>query len=211
MAWPPEAAASFTTANGANRLWLERLSSCTTSEVLLPEEELELLELEELLLDEELEVTPEEEELEELLLDEEAAPELDELLLELLLEELLDEEDELELEELLSGSLTTVQVGIAKLPSWVPWKPKMLVEVLPGAGFCQLGKLSVNWKLVPGLVPDRVAFHVLVIVTCSGKTTENIKASVRLTVPVLVTLTSNWKDVPAVLDGVSAQVCAANA
>jgi hypothetical protein len=56
MAWPPEAAASFTTANGANRLWLERLSSCTTSEVSVPplllDEELELLELDVVLEDE---------------------------------------------------------------------------------------------------------------------------------------------------------------
>src|SRR5688572_19299902 len=85
MAWPPEAAASFTTTNGENRLWPDRLSSSTVNtgpplvEVLLDEllleEELELL-LEELVpLLEELE-----EELdEELLLEEE----LDELLLEL--------------------------------------------------------------------------------------------------------------------------------
>jgi hypothetical protein len=88
MAWPPEAAASFTTANGANRLWLERLSSSTTSEgpplVLDEDELLELEAPEELLLEED------ELELEELL--ELEAPE------ELLLEELLLEE-ELELLE----------------------------------------------------------------------------------------------------------------
>jgi hypothetical protein len=53
MAWPPEAAASLTTTNGAKVLWPERVSSSTTSEVEVPplllEEELELLELEELL------------------------------------------------------------------------------------------------------------------------------------------------------------------
>jgi hypothetical protein len=166
----------------------------------------ELLELEELLLEDELdELLDEEVLLEELLLDEEL-----ELLLELE-ELLLDEELELEeLEELLPGSLTTVQLGAAKLPSWVPWKPKMWFEVLPGPGFCQPGQHSVNSKVVPGLVPPvRVAFHWLVIVTCSGKTTENIKASVSLTVPVLVTLMSTWNIVPPVLDGVTAQVCAA--
>jgi hypothetical protein len=154
---------------------------------------------------EELEV----EELDELELEDEL---LEELELEELEELLLEDELELEeLEELVPGSLTTVQDGAIKLPSWVPWKPKMWVEVLPGAGFCQPGQHSVNWKVVPGLVPVRVAFHVLVIVTCSGKTTENIKASVSLTVPVLVTLMSTWNIVPPVLDGVTAQVCAANA
>jgi hypothetical protein len=163
-----------------------------------PVEDVLVLELEELLLEED-----------ELLLDE-----LEELLdEELELEELLlDEELELEeLEEPVPGSLTTVQdVGAAKVPSWVPWKPKMWVAVAPGAGFCQPGQHSVNWKVVPGLVPVRVAFHWLVIVTCSGNTTENTKASVSLTVPVLVTLISTWNPL-AVLDGVVAQVCAANA
>jgi hypothetical protein len=82
IAWPPEAAASLTTVNGENRLWLERLSSSTTSEgpPLVLVEELELLLEEELELL--LEVAPEEEELEELLLEEE---------LELLELELVDE------------------------------------------------------------------------------------------------------------------------
>lgn len=111
----------------------------------LLDEELELLdELEELLLDDELE----EDELLELLLE-------DELELELLLEdELLDEELELleeleELEELLLEELEEelllevpplpVQVGPAKLPSWVPVNPK---EVLwPGCSACQLQQL----------------------------------------------------------------------
>jgi hypothetical protein len=47
MAWPPEAAASFTTTKGENVLWPERLSSSTDNTVL------PLDELEELLLDEE--------------------------------------------------------------------------------------------------------------------------------------------------------------
>jgi hypothetical protein len=82
MAWPPEAAASFTTTKGENRLWPDRLSSSTTSEA-PPEPELlldeELLDEEELLLEEELE-------LEELLLLEEEL-ELEELDEELLLED----------------------------------------------------------------------------------------------------------------------------
>jgi hypothetical protein len=71
--------------------------------------------------------------------------ELDELLLEEELEELvepvvevveldellLDEDELLELEELLldEGPPSPVQVGAAKLPSWVPWKPKALLTV----------------------------------------------------------------------------------
>jgi hypothetical protein len=134
IARPPEAAESFTTTKGENRLWPERFSSSTTRLlppplVLLLEEELELLlELDELLLDEEL---------------------LDEL--ELLLE--LDEDDE----PLLEPPLPT-HAGAIKLPSWLPCTPKALAAVWPGAGNCQLQQL-VNWKLVPGLVPVRVAFH----------------------------------------------------
>jgi hypothetical protein len=131
IALPPEAAESLTTTKGENRLWPERFSSSTASEVpplVLLEDELELLEDEELLLDEEL---------------------LDEL--ELLLE--LDEEDELPLELPLP-----TQAGAIKLPSWLPCTPKAFAAVWPGAGNCQLQQL-VNWKLVPGLVPVRVAFH----------------------------------------------------
>jgi hypothetical protein len=182
IACPPEAAASLTTANGANRLWPERLSSSTASDVapLVLDEELELLD-DELL---------EELELEELLLDEL------ELLLELLedeleeLEELLLDEELEELEVVVELPLP-VQVGAIKLPSCVPWKPNTLLAVAPGAGSCQPQQL-VNWKLVPGLVPVRVpTFHWLVIVTCSG----NVKVTVQLVnavVPVLVTLTSSW-------------------
>jgi hypothetical protein len=130
IAFPPEAAESFTTAKGENKLWPDRLSSSATSEVpplVLLEDELELL----------LEL----EELDELLLDEELLDEL-ELLLELeeLLLEELDEEDELlldeelELEELLLETVSPTQEGAIKLPSWVPWKPKALVAVWPGAG-----------------------------------------------------------------------------
>ena len=74
MARPPDAAESFTTAKGENRLWLERLSSSTIRllpppELLLEEldEELELLDEELLELEDELEL----EELEELLLEDE--------------------------------------------------------------------------------------------------------------------------------------------
>jgi hypothetical protein len=115
MAWPPEAAASFTTTKGENRLWSDRLSSSTTSEVppapelLLEDEELlELLDEDELL---------DEPELDELLLDEEEELlELDELdeELELLLEE--DELLELEELELLEVSVSPTQAGAAKVP-----------------------------------------------------------------------------------------------
>ena len=96
------------------------------------------------------------EELEELeLLDELVEPvvELEEELLELLDEEL----DELLDEELLP--LEPAQLGAIKLPSWLPWMPKTLLAVAPGAGSCQEQQL-VNWKLVPGLAPLRVpTFH----------------------------------------------------
>jgi hypothetical protein len=129
-------------------LWPDRLSSSTTRLPLLLDEELELLELEELLLEEdeleleellldedELELLLDEllelEELEELLLDDELeleVPEEEEL-------ELLLEDELLELEELLLDvGVSPAQVGIAKVPSWVPWKPKALVIVAPGAG-----------------------------------------------------------------------------
>jgi hypothetical protein len=50
----------------------------------------------------------------------------------------------------------------------------------------------------------------LVIVTCSGK--ANVSAQLlRAVLPVLVTDTSNWNEVPPVLDGVAVQVYAANA
>jgi hypothetical protein len=109
--------------------------------VLLPpldEDELELLLEDEL----ELELL----ELEELLLDDELELELLELLE---LEELLLDEDE---------PLEPTQLGAIKLPSWLPCTPNTLLAVWPGAGNCQLQQF-VNWKLVPGLVPVRVAFH----------------------------------------------------
>jgi hypothetical protein len=70
----------------------------------------------------------------------------DELVLEeeLLLEEELDEELLEELELLLEPELVPpgpVQVGPVKLPSCVPWKPKTLEAVAPGAGSCQLQQL----------------------------------------------------------------------
>jgi hypothetical protein len=120
IAWPPEAAESLTTTKGENRLWLERLSNSTTSELpplvlLLDEELLDELELEELDEDEELEL----EELDELLLEDE-----DELLEELDDELELDEEDEL----LLEPPLPT-QDGAIKLPSWLPCTPKAFAAV----------------------------------------------------------------------------------
>jgi hypothetical protein len=134
------------------------------------------------------------EELEEL----EPPDEEDEELEELLLDELLDEDEELELPPL------PTQAGAIKLPSWLPCTPNAFVAVCPGAGNCQLQQL-VNWKLVPGLVPLRVAFHCVVIVTCSGKFSVTVQP-VRAVVPLLVTETSTWKKVPPVLDGVAVQV-----
>ena len=122
------------------------------------------MELEELLLDEELldeDELLEEEELELLLEapdDDEFELELEEELLEAEVEELLELE-ELELDELLEPvpPLPT-QLGAVKLPSWLPCTPNTFAAVAPGAGNCQLQQF-VNWKLVPGLVPVRVAFH----------------------------------------------------
>jgi hypothetical protein len=74
MAWPPEAAASLTTAKGENALCPDRLSNSTTRVFAPPE----------LLLDEELELLEDD----------------DVELVELLLEELLEDEEELELLEL---------------------------------------------------------------------------------------------------------------
>jgi hypothetical protein len=70
----------------------------------------------------------------------------------------------------------------------------------------------VNWKLVPGVLAAglRVTFHWATGVICSGK----FKVTVQLlsaVVPVLVTDTSTWKKLPPVLDGVTVQLCAANA
>jgi hypothetical protein len=154
-------------------------------------EELELLEL----LDDE--------ELEELLLDDEELLE-DELELEELeeLDELLDEELPLEVP-------SPTQAGAIKLPSWLPCTPKALLTVCPGAGSCQLQQL-VNRKLLPGLVPVRVTFHWLVTVTCSGKFSVTVQP-LSAVVPLFLTLTSTWKKVPPVFEGVAVQLYVANA
>jgi hypothetical protein len=142
---------------------------------------------------------------------EELDAELAELLLEDELEELLDEELELlfedefeELEELLLELALPTQAGAIKLPSWLPCTPKALAAVWPGAGNCQLQQF-VNWKLVPGLVPARVAFHSAVMVTCSGKFRVTVQLPSAV-VPLLVTETSTWKKVPPVFEGVAVQV-----
>jgi hypothetical protein len=84
------------------------------------------------------------------------APLEEELLLELLLDEelellvelelLLDDEELDELDDELLLELLEVpspaQVGAAKLPSWLPWKPKPVLW--PGASACQPQQL-VNW------------------------------------------------------------------
>jgi hypothetical protein len=129
----------------------------------------------------------------ELLLDE-----LDEEELELLLEdelELLDEEelellleDELELllelEELLLDVPSPAQAGAAKLPSWLPWKPKPVLW--PGCKACQQQQF-VNWYVEP--LPARVTFQLLVTVTDSGKVTVTVQPLMAV-VPLLVTFTS---------------------
>jgi hypothetical protein len=102
------------------------------------------------------------------------------------------------------------QLGAIKLPSWLPCTPNTLLAVAPGAGNCQPQQL-VNWKLVPGLAPVRVpTFHWLVIVTDSGKFSVTAQL-LNAVVPVLVTDTSSWKEVPPVPEGVAVQLCAANA
>jgi hypothetical protein len=121
--------------------------------------------------------------------------ELEELELELLLEE----------EPLLEPS-SPAQLGAIKVPSWLPWKPN--VVLCPGASACQLQQL-LNWKSVP--VPAvQFTFQALFTVTCSGKFSVTVQPF-RVVVPVLVTLTSTWKKVPPVLEGVAVQVYAANA
>jgi hypothetical protein len=185
----------------------------------------EVLEALELLEDELLlEVLEELEEFEELVL-EELLVEVVELLLEdvlldvlelppLLEDELLLEEEELLEEELLlelPPLLLPTHAGATKLPSCVPWKPKTLLAVWPGAGSCQLCWL-VNCQVVPGALSDgvRVTFHWPTGVTVSGKFSVIVQL-LNAVVPVLVTLMSTWKKLPPVLDGVAVQLCAANA
>jgi hypothetical protein len=185
----------------------------------------EVLEALELLEDELLlEVLEELEEFEELVL-EELLVEVVELLLEdvlldvlelppLLEDELLLEEEELLEEELLlelPPLLLPTHAGATKLPSCVPWKPKTLLAVWPGAGNCQLCWL-VNCHVVPGVLSDgvRVTFHWPTGVMVSGKVSVSVQ-ELSAVVPVLVTLTSTWKKVPPVLDGIAVQLYAANA
>jgi hypothetical protein len=140
---------------------------------------------------------------------------LEELLLDELEELLLDEEEELvvvlELDELLLEVPSPTQAGAMKLPSCVPWKPNTLLAVWPGAGICQPQQL-VNWNDVPGVLPlgVRVTFQEPPGVIVSGKFRVSVQP-LNVVVPVLVTLTSTWKKVPPVWDGVAVQVYAANA
>jgi hypothetical protein len=181
-------------------------------EELVEVDELEELVLDEELLDEELLEEVDEDEL-ELLLEDVIPEELELELEELLLEDVIPEELELELEELLlEVPPSPVQVGATKLPSCVPRKPKTFTAVWPGWGNCQLNSL-LNVRLVPqnGLAAGllRIAFQSLVQQTDSGQ----VKVTVQLlnaVVPVLVTLTSTWKEVPFG-DDVTVQLCAANA
>jgi signal transduction histidine kinase len=83
-----------------------------------------------------------------------------------------------------------------------------LLAVWPGAGNCQEQQL-LNWKLVP--VPGvQFTFQALVTVTVSGKFSVTVQP-LKAVVPVLVTLTSTWKKVPPVFEGVAVQLCAAYA
>jgi hypothetical protein len=86
-----------------------------------------------------------------------------------------------------------------------------LLTVKPGAGSCQLNWL-VNCHVVPASGPDgvRVMFHEPPGVTVSGKVSVIVQ-ELSAVVPVLVTLTSTWKKLPPVLDGVAVQLYAANA
>jgi hypothetical protein len=78
-----------------------------------------------------------------------------------------------------------------------------LLAVWPGPGICQLQQL-VNWKLVP--VPGvQFTFQAVLAVTCSGKFSVTVQPLSDV-VPVLVTLTSTWKKVPPVWDGVAVQL-----
>jgi hypothetical protein len=179
---PPEAAVSLCITKGEKLFCAAKLSSSTVRE-LPPDELVELDELDEL-------VEPVVEELE-----------LDELL----------ELDEDELELLLEGPPSPVQTGATKLPSWLPWKPKALLAVWPGAGSCQLCWL-VNCHVVPGVLAAgvRVTFHWPTGVMVSGKVSVTVQP-LNAVVPVLVTLTSTWKKLPPVLDGMAVHVYAAYA
>jgi hypothetical protein len=129
--------------------------------------------------------------------------ELDELLEEELLElEEVVPEDELELllelEELEPVPPEPTQLGAMKVPSCVPWKPNTLLAVWPGPGTCQPQQL-VNWNDVPGVLPlgVRVTFQEPPGVIVSGKFRVSVQP-LSAVVPVLVTLTSTWKNVPPV-------------
>jgi hypothetical protein len=157
--------------------------SCIVTFALPDEDELELLldELddEELLVDELDEL-----ELDELLLDDE----LDEL--ELLLElddELLLDEDELELDELLVEPPSPVQVGNAKLPLCVPWKPNEVLCPAARLPFQPQQLLKVTVEVEP---PDTSTFQLLV--TLAGWLKPSWTAQPLMEPgPVLVTVTSS--------------------
>jgi hypothetical protein len=83
--------------------------------------------------------------------------------------------------------------------------------VAPGAGSCQPQQL-VNCHVVPGVLVlgVRVTFHELPGVTCSGKIKVTVQP-LNAVVPLLVTFTLTWKNVPPVFEGVTVQVCSAKA
>jgi hypothetical protein len=59
-------------------------------------------------------------------------------------------------------------------------------------------------------LPERVTFQLLFTVTFSGKLTVTVQP-LTCVAPLLVTVTSTWKKLPPVLDGVAVQVYAASA
>ena len=130
----------------------------------------------ELLLDDELL----EDELEELLLDEELELLLDDEL-ELLLEDELD--DELELEP----PPVPTQDGITKLPSWLPWKPNIVLP--PGNRLPFQATLdAVTSVVVP---PDKTAFQLPVTWAGSANLNSTVHESIG-SPPLFVTVTSSW-------------------
>jgi hypothetical protein len=123
-----------------------------------------------------------EEELDELEL--ELEDELDELELE---DELLLDEDELELDELLVEPPSPVQVGNAKLPLCVPWKPNEVLCPAARLPFQPQQLLKVTVEVEP---PDIFTFQLLVTLAGSLKPSSTAQPLMEPG-PVLVTVTSS--------------------
>ena len=148
-------------------------------------------ELEELLeLDDELEELELDDELDELLLEPDELELLEELLLEL--DELeLDDEDELdelllELELLDDDPPLPTQAGSTKLPSWLPWNPKLVLW--PGCRLpFQLMLLAVT------VLPDVLRLTFQLPVTCGASLKGSVTCQLFTALPpLLVTSTFSW-------------------